>query len=330
MTDSGQSTTSFSPTATSYTLTVSNPCPSTTVSSITFNPTSITVTNGSTATSEFVIPTDGVDTAASPLTGLCGNKSYSIGDGTNTGITTWAAITDSSTDGSKTLTIDPSQYTSYVTSSVTVTLTITTTLDDWSGNSGSTSTISVTMNPASCSCSAMAWTAPSITTATVNVDASATPSVPAPASDDSAKTTNIAFGTCFESGGGGCTTTGSYGSGSIVQTDGSALPSWITWNHSSQVLTVAPDNPSYVGTWYLKGTYSPATGSASAFSVVTITVQCVVTSMTRPSNPTSNLAYNVWDASIAHDFSQTWVQSPACGHTMTDSFTWTGANSYLV
>ena len=63
----GQSTTSFAGNAQSYTLTVTNPCPTTTVASITFSPSSITVTDGSTATSEFVIPTDDVDTAASPL-----------------------------------------------------------------------------------------------------------------------------------------------------------------------------------------------------------------------------------------------------------------------
>ena len=104
----GQSTTSFSGNDQSYTVTVSNPCPTTTVAAITFSPSSITVTDGSTATSEFVIPSDGVDDAAAPLKYLCGTKNYEIKDSSNNVITTWAAITDSSTEGSKTLTIDPS------------------------------------------------------------------------------------------------------------------------------------------------------------------------------------------------------------------------------
>ena len=42
----GQSTTTFSGNDQSYSLTVSNPCPTTTIAAITFNPSSITVTDG--------------------------------------------------------------------------------------------------------------------------------------------------------------------------------------------------------------------------------------------------------------------------------------------
>ena len=48
------STTVFNPTATSLTIEVSNPCKTTTMGTITFAPTSITTSVGSTATSEFV------------------------------------------------------------------------------------------------------------------------------------------------------------------------------------------------------------------------------------------------------------------------------------
>lgn len=62
---------------------------------------------------------------------------------------------------------------------------------------------------------------------------------------------------------------------------------------------------------------------------MTITVDCVVTSMTKPANPTSNLTYQLWNAPTYFDFSQDWVQDPACGYAVTDSFVWTGLNSYI-
>ena len=223
-------TTSFSPNDVTITIEVTNPCKTTSLGSITFSPSSISVTDGSTATSEFTVPTDAVDTSTG-ITGLCGTKNYEIKDSSDNVITTWAAITDSSvTSGSKTLTIDPSQYGSHISSTVSETLTVTTTLNDWNTNSGSTTTIAITINTVSCDCSALAWTAPTATTVTVNVDASATPSVPAPVSDTSATSTNGAFSACYENST-PCATTGSYASGSILYSDSaSALPSWISWN----------------------------------------------------------------------------------------------------
>ena len=308
---------------------MSNPCPGATISGITFDPTSITVTDGSTATSEFVVPGDTVDSANS-LTGLCGTKNYEIKNSSNTVITTWAKITDSTvTSGSKTLTIDPSVYGSHIASTVSETLTITTTYADWASNSGTTSTIAVTINPISCSCNSLAWTAPTAVTATVAINASGTPTVPAPVSDTSATSTDAAFSACYENST-PCATTGTYAASSIVLSDGSALPSWITWNDSSQTLTVAPTSVSDVGTTTLKGTYSPTYGTSAQFTVATLTIECIVSSFTRPSNPSTGLTYNLWSDSISFDFTQDWVQSPACGHTFTDSFTWSGLNSYIV
>ena len=109
----GQSTTTFSGNDQTYSLTVSNPCPTTTIAAITFNPSSITVTDGSTATSEFVIPSDGVDDSASPLKYLCGTKLYAISNSSGA-VSGWATITDSSTAGSKTLTIIPDNYGSHI------------------------------------------------------------------------------------------------------------------------------------------------------------------------------------------------------------------------
>ena len=138
--DSGQgqgATTSFSPTATSITVDVSNPCKTTTISSIVFNPTTITVSDGSTATAEFDIPGDGVDTANS-LTGLCGTKVYAIADNADgTAISNWATIIDSTNNnGKKMIKIDPSQYGSHIASDISVTIRVTTTYSTWTTNSG--------------------------------------------------------------------------------------------------------------------------------------------------------------------------------------------------
>ena len=238
------STTSFSPADVSITIDVSNPCKTTTISGITFNPSSITVADGATATAEFSVPGDGVDTANS-LTGLCGTKNYAISNASGA-VSGWAVITDSSvTAGDKTLTIDPSQYGSHISSTVSETLTITTTFADWGTNSGTTSTIAVTITAVSCDCAALAWTAPTAATGTINIDATdSSITVPAPTSDTSARSSNAAFDACYELST-PCATTGTYASGSIKYADGSAsgttLPSWITWNDGSQTLTINPD-----------------------------------------------------------------------------------------
>ena len=204
----------FTPTATSFDITVSNPCTSTTISDPTFSPASITVADGSTATAEFTVPGDGVDTSNS-LTDLCGVKNYAITDSNGASVSTWAAITDSSvTTGSKTLTIDPSVYGSHISSTVSETLTITTTFADHGGPS-STKTIAVTINTLNCSCTALAWTTPTAVVATINIDATGTPTVPAPVSDDSARSSNSAFSACYENSN-PCATTGTYAASSIV------------------------------------------------------------------------------------------------------------------
>ena len=197
MTSAGQSTTSFSPSDVAITIEVTNPCKATTIESITFSPTSISVYDGQTATADYVIPGDGVDTANS-LSGLCGDKVYTIVDNSDdSAISGWAAITTSTTLGSMTLTIDPSQYGSHISSDISVTLKVTTTFSTWTSNAGSTSTIAVTLQSLTCDCTALLWTAPTITTATINIDASGTPSVPAPVSDTSARSSNLAFDACY-------------------------------------------------------------------------------------------------------------------------------------
>jgi hypothetical protein len=179
----------------------------------------------------------------------------------------------------------------------------------------------------------MAWTQPSITDTVINIDATGTPSIPAPVSDDSLKTSVVAFGNCYENAG-TCSTAGTYAADTDFQiNDGTgavSLPAWVTWNVGTQTITLAPTDVALTGkTYTVTATYTPDYGTASAFTVMTFTVDCVITSFTRPSDP-SQITYNIWDDTSFYDGSQQWVQDPACAHTFTDSFTWTGLNTYIV
>ena len=180
----------------------------------------------------------------------------------------------------------------------------------------------------------MAWTAPTVLAVSVNVDATQTvTNVPAPVSDTSARSSNPAFNACYEAGN-DCVTTGSYGSSALKYDDGATsggvtLPSWITWNDSTQTLTLAPTTPSLDGTHTIFGTYTPDSGTATQFTVLTITVDCVVTSVTRPSNPTTGLTYELWYSPNIFDFTDGWTQTPNCGTAYSSSFVWTGTNDYI-
>ena len=93
----------------------------------------------------------------------------------------------------------------------------------------------------------MAWTAPSIDTVTVDAPAGSvtevlmngnSPIIRAPTSDDSAKSSNVAFNRCFEATDTGlrCATTGSYTSANVKYDAGSgivALPSWMAWDQTN-------------------------------------------------------------------------------------------------
>ena len=186
-------------------------------------------------------------------------------------------------------------------------MTITTTLADWGANSGSTATISITIDPITCSCSALAWTAPgSITTATVAINGSITPSIPNPTADTSATSSNAAFSSCYE-GGNDCATTGAYASADIKYLDGNsggaALSGYDWISFDGTTLTISPTATSVVGSHSLMGTFTPTYGTAAQFTVVTFTVECEVTSFTKPANPTTGLTYNLWATALSFDFS---------------------------
>jgi hypothetical protein len=81
-------------------------------------------------------------------------------------------------------------------------------------------------------------------------------------------------------------------------------------------------------TYTIKAQYTPTNGAASSFTIVSVTVDCVVTGFTNPSAPTgASLIQYIKGAAIKFDFNDEYVQTPACGHTYTSAFTWTGTSS---
>ena len=114
-------------------------------------------------------------------------------------------------------------------------------------------------------------------TAQIAFNATETQTKPVPVSETRATFSKQAISSCFErSSPQGCATTGTYAASTIIKSDRPALPSWITWNHGSSILTVAPNSPSYAGTMTLKEAYTPAYGTAAQFAMETLTIECIV------------------------------------------------------
>lgn len=113
--------------------------------------------------------------------------------------------------------------------------------------------------------------------------------------------------------------------------DGAPLPAWITmtpvaadelYTASSQVINI---DPTYVerGEYTITATYTPVNGDPiSDFTVATIKVECLVTSFTNPTNPSSQ-PYIVFDPALTLDLAALeYVQSPACNYPYTVEFNW--------
>jgi hypothetical protein len=257
-----------------------------------------------------------------------------VKDGSGNTITTWASIAVNPANTRQyILTIDSNQY-SYFATATSETLTIETTLADWPANAGNTgTTFGVSFTPLGCDCSYLQWTAPSVGTDAVNIAASITPTLNAPVSDSSDRSV-LAFSNCYENSG-SCPTTGNYAAATDFQyrilggsyAAISATGGWISFAGST--LTVAPTDPAVVGTYEIAATYTPDSGTASQFAILTITVRCEITSFAVPAAPTTGLTYNIWDDASFFDFFDGYVQDPACGYAYAQTFTFTGTNSYI-
>lgn len=181
----------------------------------------------------------------------------------------------------------------------------------------------------------MLWTNPTPTAVTAAVAATTTQAFPLPVQDTSNKSTNGAFAKCFLNGG-TCPSTGTFPINNVKYDDGSpsgiALPNWFEIsqaNNNNQNLVIKPTGASHIGTHKIKVVFDSTHGPNPNYHALTITVTCQVVSITQPSNPNTNLSYNVYDPSnTKHQWtSADYTQVPPCGYTLQSSFTWTGVDA---
>ena len=75
-------------------------------------------------------------------------------------------------------------------------------------------------------------------------------------------------------------------------------------------------------------TFTATEGQLPNYAAITLTVECTITSFTRPADPTAGLAYTLFDPTLDIDLrtsvEQAYVQTPACGYDYSATPTWTG------
>ena len=203
----------------SFTITVVDPCKTTTVNAIVITGAgsagsyTISVTDGNTGTFTFVRPTTTVETDTG-IASVCGATSYTIhkdnAGGTFTFNAAWAVITGPDSTGKYTLTIDTNKDLTLIANeaSMTYNLFIKAKLDDYTADTREVYTsVAVVINSATCDCSPLAWDDPSSagvdqTATSIMVSATATEKTMAmPAANTSAKNTQPAFEKCYLNGG---------------------------------------------------------------------------------------------------------------------------------
>jgi hypothetical protein len=196
--------------------------------------------------------------------------------------------------------------------------------------------ITITINQATCDCTALLWTNPTATAVTAAVAATTTQAFPLPVQDTTNTATNGAFAKCFLTGGPGCASTGTFPIASVKYDDNSpsgiALPNWFEIAQASdnaQNLVIKPTAAAHIGTHKINVVFDSTYGPNPNYHALTITVTCQVVSIAQPSNPTTNLSYNVYDPSnTAHSWTATdYTQTPPCGYTLASSFAWEGVST---
>jgi len=114
--------------------------------------------------------------------------------------------------------------------------------------------------------------------------------------------------------------------------NGSALPSWITFDATNRRITVDPLTSAAIGVWNIKVTQNPVSGFDSvqttakpAFESVRLTVNCSVTAFLNPAAPSlAARTYNIYSPTKSIDLTPTFaLQTPLCDYTPNMVYTWT-------
>ena len=237
---------------------------------------------------------------------LCGTTSFGIyTDTSDTAVpNNWAVITGP-VAGKYTILVDTSKDLTLIANeaSVSITLQVKAHLDSYTARKTYTA-VTVSLSTATCDCSHLLWTNPSAhNSATVAVGASETLTVPVPAADTTKKSTINVFDKCYQNSG-SCPVTGKFlATTGITLANGSALPSWITYtttNNMVQTIVIAPTAGSQVGSTTLLATYTSDNGPDPTYTAFVFSVTCAVTGITKPSNP-AHVAYTLFTKSVTVD-----------------------------
>ena len=190
--------------------------------------------------------------------------------------------------------------------------------------------LSVQVTAATCNCNLLTWDNPSQVTKTINVGIQSPESVTIPPAtvNGASKTASQEIKTCYL-GQNTCDETSTF---SLALSTGATLAStgFITVSNDSKTLSVKPTGPTHIGTWTIKATQNTASGPNPVYTAVVITVGCTITNIASPAAPTSptfKLSYNIYDTALTIDLSTIqYPQTPLCGKTVTENFTWTIPN----
>ena len=105
------------------------------------------------------------------------------------------------------------------------------------------------------------------------------------------------------------------------------MPAWMSLNSITGVLTVDPNNNDQIGPYKMTVTMSTPDSGNQTFETVFITVKiCVITGMVDPTVPVlANRSVLVYATTpLVIDISSPgFVQTPACGYGLINTFSWT-------
>jgi hypothetical protein len=111
-----------------------------------------------------------------------------------------------------------------------------------------------------------------------------------------------------------------------VNKGASALPKFVSFNSSSNTLTIAPVDYHDIGVWTLTVTQAVQAGTNPVWDQVEITVGCTITRIDNPAVPlVAETTYFVYQSTKIIDLSSTiYLQVPNCNYPVTKTYAWTG------
>ena len=242
-------------------------------------------------------------------------------DGTTEVTGDWITITETTTGNYELVAspIDDTLVTGFSTD-----LVLKTTLPTQPNHVGITETLAVTVTAATCDCNLLTWDLPGAAetiTVGVSITTSNTVTVPKATVNEASKTATPAIRVCATTT--PCVLTYTE---SLINVSESALPSFMTYDDTT--LTILPTTAAHLGVRTLQLTQTVSSGTNPVFDAVVVTIDCTLTSVDDPSNP-STQTYYIYDPTMTIDLTALGViytQTPPCELAVTETYTWTGVS----